>query len=186
MLDLMLYDSFIKKEKVVLENPIVLEQKKNNKNWIIKYTKVEVSEFNHHTNFTPAQNVRFRNRFHFKYFCECFGGDPCFRFESAGLAHTNTYDYIPLPERLVTTPHFHKYDEHGNLLAYKTEELKDEAKCKAILSDINLALAHFCHETNLRSGEKKIPEIGIPQQDLLAGEYQSGTDSDPLQGVSFE
>ena len=50
------------------------------------------------------------------------------RYDSAGASHRNNFDDIPLPDQQVTTPHIHKYDEKGRLIAVKTDEILIDQK----------------------------------------------------------
>lgn len=114
--------------------------------------------------------------FKFKVFDRSFMSTPCYRFDSDGEAHNNLGD-IPLRERQITTPHFHKFDKNGNLIAYKTAHLKEQED--TVLSDQKLAFAIFAEEENIvydsvpdirRDGELFAPD------NVLA---------DPLQGEQF-
>lgn len=49
-----------------------------------------------------------------------------FRYDTKGGAHINGFDTSkPLSERKISIPHFHHYDENGNMIAFKTKELMD-------------------------------------------------------------
>ena len=45
------------------------------------------------------------------------------RFDEGNGVHRNNNPSIPLHEQEITTPHFHKYDNRGYFIAYKTNEL---------------------------------------------------------------
>ena len=46
--------------------------------------------------------------------------EPCYRFESDGGTHRNpSEEGITLKQRQIPTPHFHRYNEKGENIAYK-------------------------------------------------------------------
>jgi len=108
---------------------------------------------------------------------------PFFRFDSDGLSHYNRAPDIELPEQKIETPHFHKFDSKGRNIAYKTNSLKKENECKALLEDINLCMAHYCDEskTYYNKGEY-IEIIQTPPNEL---NFDSNFDN-PLEGVIYE
>lgn len=105
---------------------------------------------------------------------------PFFRFDSVGETHWNKVDGIKLNEQQVTTPHFHRFNKDGIEIAYKTEKLKDEETAKA-LQDIDLCLAHFCHESNLRLNEDDFPKVAIMPDTLGMQVFND----DPNQNIDF-
>lgn len=128
---------------------------------------VEVSSINHKT-------------FKFRLSAKELSDEPIFRFDSSGPPHCNSHLSIRLPERKVDTPHFHRYSNTGHSEAYKTEQLKDEKTAKA-LEDVNLCMAHFCHESNTRLENEEFPEVKIDSNGVLF----HVTDEDPLNNISF-
>ena len=120
-----------------------------------------------------ASNISSQD-FKFKIFDRALMPQPCYRFDSDGEAHNNLGD-IPLQERQVTTPHFHKFNESGVEIAYKTAELN---KISASL-DRKLGLSIFAAEENI--SYDSIPDIRrdeelIPPENVV---------TDPLQGEQF-
>lgn len=101
------------------------------------------------------------------------------RLDEGNGTHRNKYDDIPLSEQSVSTPHFHKYDEQGRFLAYKTpslEALKGEELC------IEDGFKEFCLEMNIvgkDGGEGVIEYLG---QGLFV---RDPVEKDPLNGVTF-
>ena len=124
--------------------------------------------------------VNNHNFFQFKLRYKDFIPAPFFRFDSDGETHRNKIDGIPLEEQSVDTPHFHKYNENGIEIAYKTEQLRNPEEAKA-LEDINLCIAHFFHESNIRVNEDSFPEVKIMSNTLGF----SMTQEDPNQNVNF-
>ena len=87
---------------------------------------------------------------------------------------------IPFADQQVTTPHFNCYNENCLNIAYKTEQLNNEEERKA-LEDINLCIAHYCNEANVRLKEDDFPTISI-----LPGTLQLEiVQEDPNSNVKF-
>ena len=112
--------------------------------------------------------------FKFKIFDRDLMAQPCYRFDSDGEAHNNLGD-IPLEERQVTTPHFHKFDESGHEIAYKTVALRE----KEGVLDRKTGLSIFAEEENIVCD--KIPEIRR-EGELIPPENEA---FNPLQGEQF-
>lgn len=131
-------------------------------------------------NFFEAEvNPRNKKRFKFKIFADCFGPDPCFRFDSQGESHCNPEDGRGLVFRQIHAPHFHKFNSDGVEIAFKTPVLEHENQADAIVSDYTLGVAHFCHVGRLNCGDQAYPEIILD-----SGELDLSSD-DPLNGVTF-
>lgn len=173
------YRDFLDEKKSISNSPIIISSKPNNLNWV----KGESS-------FSSMNDVRLivqvmqsnSKYFGFQVIAGAFGIQPCFRFDSDGPAHNNSLPSIPLSDRQVTTPHFHKVHESGYLFAFKTAKLQDENEKNALISDINLAIAHFSFEGNIRDNNADLPLIAEAQESLdlkVANE-------DPLSGINFE
>ena len=121
----------------------------------------------------------FRNGYKVKVFAEWFFPGPCFRFDSQGKAHCNPEDGRGLVARQVLTPHFHRFEQSGIEIAYKSAVLNDAAKAAAIVAQCGLGVAHFCHEGRLGCATRDYPEVVFDQADWdFAGQ-------DPLAGVAF-
>jgi hypothetical protein len=104
--------------------------------------------------------VNDHNFFQFKLRYKSFIPVPFFRFDSDGGTHRNKIDGLNIREQSITTPHFHKFNENGIEIAYKTDKLLDPRESKA-LEDINLCIVHFFHESNTRLKVDDFPEIKI-------------------------
>lgn len=79
---------------------------------------------------------------------------PILRFDADGATHYNSRDdTIPLLEREIKTPHFHKFDEDGIEYAYRTSYLIEHEY--QIQNDIQSGLNHFCEEHNIRSNSEE-------------------------------
>lgn len=122
-------------------------------------------------------NVERTKSFKFRLFCESFMDGPCYRFDSDGGTHENPPDETtPLRQRVIPTPHFHRFDGEGRNIAYRTDELcRNE---QALLSNPREALKCFCREENIRLD-------GMP--DFVQETISLGTDAyeDNQEGVEF-
>jgi hypothetical protein len=105
-------------------------------------------------------------------------GEPLLRFDADGAAHHNQFDHIPLAERQVTTPHFHRFNEDGIEVAFKTAALSDPATLRSIHQDMNVGFRHFAAEANIQAESAIL--VVEEQMSLLP------TDSDPTAGVTFK
>ena len=76
---------------------------------------------------------------------------------------------------------FHKFNENGIEIAYKTDKLLDEKESKA-LEDINLCIIHFFHESNTRLKEADFPEVKILSNSLGL----SFKSDDPNENIDYE
>ena len=124
-----------------------------------------------------ALNVERTKTFRFRLFCTTLMAVPCYRFESDGSCHENpSSSDCPLPKRSVPTPHFHRYDEKGQNIAYRTEDL--DSVEPVILNDVNKAFVLFCKEENIElKGRPKL----FREQSL----FGMKSFADPLEGVEF-
>lgn len=123
-------------------------------------------------------NVDKTKSFRFRLMCDSFMQAPCYRFESDGGTHRNPpQEGVTLRQRQIPTPHFHRYDEDGRSIAYKTEELVNDEQ--GILADYDKALRHFCREENINVGD----DVSI-----MFATFPLGTCDfpDPLEGVEFK
>lgn len=127
-------------------------------------------------------NVKIDNHdfFQFKLKYKSFLPAPFFRYDSDGETHRNKVDGIGLKDQAIPTPHFHKFNEKGIEIAYKTDKLLNPKESKA-LEDINLCIAHFFYESNTRLRDDEFPEIKI-MADTLGLKM---TKQDPHQNMTF-
>ena len=122
-------------------------------------------------------NTERTKSFRFRLFCDNFMKRPCYRFESDGPAHeAPPADDRPLPKRSVPTPHFHRYDEEGRNVPYRTDELVSGEE--EFLRDVQRAFVLFCKEENidLRSLPDLVYERSIFEKNELV---------DPMEGVTL-
>jgi hypothetical protein len=173
------YEGFLKDMKEIQESPIYLQEKKNHIGYLQRTASLSTPRFTCDTHLIVAVNKHSQTHFGFKVRCSHFSDIPCFRFDADGITHNNIRDDVPLKARQITTPHFHRYEPDGVMIAYKTSVLLNPKEALAIQQDINFAMAHFCHEANIRDVNNKSPMVSREQ-----GEF-SYPDADPLNGVTF-
>lgn len=76
--------------------------------------------------------------------------EPILRFDAEGPVHTNKVDSGKgLVSRVVGLPHFHRFNEKGEMDAYRNEEIEDSEL--ELLYDVNKGLHCFCRECKIRS-----------------------------------
>ena len=100
-----------------------------------------------------------------------------FRLDQGNGTHRNNYPNIKLQEQSIPTPHFHKYTEEGYLIAYQTDELKENS-----LMNIFEGVKSFCKEAKIGHGDGADAEVQIRNN----GEIPFKEDIDPLNGVNFK
>jgi hypothetical protein len=103
-----------------------------------------------------------------------------FRFDSKGPDHKNKVDYIPLSQQSVPTPHYHQFDEQGNLLAYQTPEMADETK-KQEWHDVGAAFNFLCQSKNIHANQ---PD-DKPRILVATGTIPFDYGDDPINGLNF-
>jgi len=102
---------------------------------------------------------------------------PIIRFEADGPRHHNPMDKLPLVERFVDTPHFHRFNEDGYEFAYRIDAFKNPQVVVEVQQGINNGLRYFCEEGKVAS----TPPLGIAETQL---EFPP-KEYDPLEGVRF-
>lgn len=77
---------------------------------------------------------------------------PILRFDADGASHyDNENENLPLLEREIRTPHFHKFNDEGVEIAYKTEELKQLEY--EVQQDIQTGMNLFCKENYIQDSD---------------------------------
>ena len=100
------------------------------------------------------------------------------RFDECNGVHRNNNPSIPLQEQEITTPHFHKYDNGGYFIAYKTNELTPYNN-KPL--NIETGLSIFCNEENIISSDGALINIQVSEEGMLPFKC----DEDPLNEIMF-
>jgi hypothetical protein len=169
--------------KTIRVSPVVIKSpvRSSRQDYLESRVPLEHPEINEPILFFPKVKDNEARKFHFGVQVDSFCPNPCFRFDSDGPAHKNDIEGVPLAERQITTPHFHKFTANGIEVAYKTPQLLDPVIVETLLDDVNLGLAHFCHEAQIRLPDGKFPEVAKETESTIRDEGYT----DPLSGVSF-
>jgi len=175
------YNNLLAERKSIFTEVIEINKKANNHNFLESIETVIHPDINDDNMILLVEvKINDHDYFHFKLKYKTFVPAPFFRFDSDGDTHRNKVDGILLKDQVITTPHFHKYNENGIEIAYKTGKLLDPNESKA-LEDINLCIIHFFHESNTRLNNDDFPEIKI-MSDTLGFKM---TKEDPNQNINF-
>ena len=177
------YKELLFKNKESSERLIVLDiVKPNHRNTRTKKVRVIHSEIS--TNVELVVESKIENKRDFKFILKAtdFSKVPFFRFDSDGLAHFNHGTGETLVKEKRETPHFHKYDCEGRNIAYHTNSLLIETEKEALLSDINLCMAHFCDESKTFYNSDYIEVIQTPPDEIDFDTYIFN----PLEGETYE
>lgn len=144
--------------KLIVDNPIHLENKKNNPYWLLGDSLVTSENIKKDIIFIVEKSKR-DNKYGIKLRCPELTGEPFFRFDSDGPAHRNDNPEIPLEDQLITTPHFNTYSDDGTSIAYKNDVLKDNVKADIIVNDVNFGISMFCMETQCQLKNGNFPNV---------------------------
>jgi|GEM_PF-377427 len=174
------YNNLLQKRKSIFSRIIDIKEVGNNHNTLEKIETVHHEEIEDPMVLIVDVKLNNHNFFQFKLRYKEYLEQPFFRFDSDGETHRNKLKGVPLDQQQVTPPHFHKFNENGIEIAYKTDKLTDENERKA-LEDINLCIVHFFHESNLRLEEDDFPQI-IIESDSLGLTFAN---DDPNSNVNF-
>lgn len=173
-----MYDEFIKREKPVKDEIVSLVQESQNS----AYEGNSPLKCGLPTGKSKFAAYAARNqphRYGLKIFADHFGGAPCFRFCSSGRSHLNPETGDGLPKRAIPTPHFHRVDNRGLLMAYQTPALSDKQQAAQIAANLQLGTHLFCQQSNVVS-----PNGGSVVVRLIVTEMDLST-PDPLDSAIF-
>lgn len=179
--DYQFYRELVIDEKVIRTKMLyVSEDRPNNKNYLEATEGVQHTK--HKDDISFIINVKRQNfkYFQFKLKCKSLSDKPYFRYDSDGGTHRNYGTDLPLEEQKVDTPHFHRYNEDGINIAYKTPAIKGEGN-REQYEDIHQCIDIFCNEANLRSSDGYTPSIIIEPFALQLKHIQE----DPNSNVNF-
>lgn len=157
----MFYKILLEERKSIFQEVIEIKEVKNNANTLETLETIKHSSQDNKIDLIV--NIKLNNYkfFQFKLRCKDLSNVPFFRYDSDGDTHRNyDEDEIPLKGQSIKTPHFHFFSDKGINIAYQTESLKDESERKA-LEDINLCIAHYFHEANVRLNDDDFPKVSI-------------------------
>ncbi|WP_282036194.1 hypothetical protein [Saccharicrinis aurantiacus] len=175
-----LYSKLLSERKSVFSEVIEINEIGNNANTLSRQEVLKHKSIS--DNMVLIVDVKYNNHnyFQFKLRYKDYIPQPFFRFDSDGETHRNRVTGIPLGEQSITTPHFHKFNNDGLEIAFKTDKLINKEEAKA-LEDINLCIAHFFQESNTRLNAEDYPIIKVSPNELGL----TFNNNDPNQNVTF-
>jgi hypothetical protein len=159
--DYFTYKRLLEENKSIFENVIQINEVGNNANTL--ETIENIKHLNLNKNIDLIVNVKVNNNkfFQFKLRCKEYCNIPFFRFDSDGDTHRNYLENTTkLDAQKVEVPHFHKYNEDGLNIAYRTPQIENDEQRKA-LEDINLCIYHFFKESNIILPSEDLPQVKI-------------------------
>ncbi len=159
------FQELLQEKKIVLNNTIQLDHKRNNVIWVIGQSNVQHTSINDEILLIIEQSKR-ESKYGIKLRCLACTQEPFFRFDSDGPAHRNSFPEIPLDEQSITTPHFNTFNNDGKPFAYKNATLKKEKETKAIEDDINFGVSLFCMESNTALSDGNFPNIAEKKPEI--------------------
>lgn len=174
------YNKLLAERKSVFESVIDISGIANNSNFLENNTSISHESIQVDIDFIVNVKINNSTYFQFKLRCRELSDTPFFRFDSDGETHRNYSNDIPLREQSISTPHFHKYNQRGACMAYKTDRLLNEKESKA-LEDINICIAYFCHESNVRLNQDDFPTVTIRSKEIPL----DFSVIDPLSNIKF-
>jgi hypothetical protein len=172
------YQKFLAGKKSIDQDRITM-RKHERRNNMVGNSPLSYAFLEGEKKFVVEISVENKGNYKLQLWANYFGDFPCFRFDSAGSVHCNPENGSGLRKRQVTTPHFHKFNENGVEIAYKTVKLASQSESDAIVGDCKRGLEHFCQEAKLACNQTAYPSLTLDQEELDL------SSDDPLNGVSF-
>lgn len=172
------YSSLVSDRKTIQSGVFYLEVKTSNIDWKFANTNTIHKTLPDTISFYVESKINNNQDFKFGLMSKDLTEQPFFRFDSDGAAHHNRDEDLAL--EMVLTPHFQKYSKNGISIAYQTEQLKNKTTCETLKKDINLCMAHFCHESNTRYLDDDFPQIEMNYNKL---NLIFSDEEDPLKGL---
>lgn len=174
------YEAYLASRKVVASPFIVSECKLNHPSSICSNSSLSSTHLFGEASLNCEVNSANVSDFSLRILSTIIPSKVLFRYDSDGPDHKNKVDYIPLPQQSVPTPHYHRFDNQGNLLAYQTEDMKDKAQ-SSYWKDIENAFDYFCQAGNIHANTPDDkPEIVVN-----TGSLPFDFGDDPTNGLNF-
>lgn len=174
------YSDFLKSQKRIKSPFVVSEKKENHQASYYSETKLNGTYLFGDTYLSCEVKNSNAADFSIAFLSSIIPSRVLFRYDSDGLPHRNSVDYIPLPEQSVPTPHFHQYDDKGNLLAYQLEGMKNSKKI-AYWRKLENAFDEICKIENIHSNQSD----EMPLISLITGDITFDLGDDPINGLDF-
>jgi hypothetical protein len=177
-----LYKDLYENGKLTKTQSILVNSKKPNNNRYLVSDLVKLEHVTQPHEITLVAEVKIANHkyFHFVVQCNYLSQAPFFRYDSDGPTHRNYDEELSLVDQQVTTPHFHRFNDKGFSIAFKTTPLLDE-NARASLEDIRNCIGFFCDVGNIETVQGGFPTITIMPSSLQL----TLTQVDPTAGINF-
>lgn len=171
------YQLFMNAEKVISMPIRVSEEKPNHPTSLYVEGRVEYTGNIGEISYDCELRNKRTDNYSFQLLSNKIKNKLLFRLDQGNGTHRNNHPGIKLQEQSVPTPHFHRYIEDGYLIAYQTDELKENALMKVFEG-----VKSFCKEAKIGYGEGINAEVILQNNEEIP--FQE--DIDPLNGVNFE
>lgn len=176
--DYPIFRKFMLETKVASISPMLLKDDRRRPEYIAQ-SPVELGWQGFPCRVDALHSKRRKGKYAFKLSAFHFSPEPVFRFDSHGSTHMNEEAGDGLPFRAVTTPHFHRIEPNGVMIAYKTPELESGDECERILRSPQLGMKYFCAQTNVCA------QNGFPIQLQIDTNELDLSSEDPLVEAEF-
>ena len=174
------YEAYLASRKVIASPFLVSEVKNNHPTSIYAKTPMTSTHLFGEVYLSCEVNNTNISDFSIRILSTIIPSRVLYRYDSDGPDHKNKVDYIPLPQQSVPTPHYHRFDSQGNLLAYQSEAMKDNSQASN-WKDIEKAFDYFCQTGNIFSN---IPD-DKPKIVVSTGNLPLDFGDDPINGLNF-
>ena len=172
------YVQFMDSDKTI-HLPVIVSEHKKNHHSSLYHESVLTSVFPFGiTKFDCEIRDRDVLSYSFQIRSDKFKDQVVLRFDEGDATHRNNIPGLPIDQQSVTTPHFHRYNEQGYFIAYKTEELKTVAQTSLGIED---GFDIFLREAKI-GRTVAAPLIQISENGIIQMNFQQ---TDPLAGVNF-
>jgi hypothetical protein len=176
------FQQLIRARKELPAGPIVLRPRFGQPSWLSTALTLHCLDVEDQLTLEIEQNRYDPARYTLAVFSATVGPRPVISFHSGCPAYRNRQAHLPLEKQRVTSPYFYSFDQQGLGYAFKTVVVDDPKKGEA-LRDLNLGLANFCVDCNIRAAQN----AAFPRVDWLSPELPfAKQDFDPLAGVKFD
>lgn len=174
------YEAYLASRKVVASPFVVSEAKTNHPSSIYAETPMTSTHLFGEVDLSCEVNNTNMSDFSLRILSTIIPSKVIYRYDSDGPEHKNKVDYIPLPQQSVPTPHYHRFDSQGYLLAYQTEDMKDNSQISN-WKDIEKVFDYFCQSGNIHTN---IPD-DKPRIVVNTGSLPLDLGDDPTNGLNF-
>ncbi|MDR6194905.1 hypothetical protein [Siphonobacter sp. SORGH_AS_0500] len=183
--DFATYKVIMNEQKRILDETIHINaNKKTRTDWLAARSKIEHSS---------VEGIFFEvevlpdNHRHFKFLimAEGYSNKRLARYDSAGSPHRNPANSPHYSKQRIAPPHFHKWDDLGRNIAYKTEKLNSVKE--EDLGNINRIIILFCEEMKAYCQHLSWPIFKInekPGSQLPM--FEEEENDDPLKNIKFK